>query len=150
MHDNTAFYQYNGHGDVTRLTDFNGNSETYTYDAFGNQLGKQTNGEVGKNPFRYAGYQYDEESELYYLNARYYDPKTARFLSEDDPSYGNLNDPLSLNLYTYCANNPLMYIDPSGHIYYSEDWTIVNKIDTKRERLRGKALSKSDFFIVWS
>ena len=120
-YDNTAFYQYNGRGDVTRISDFNGNSEIYTYDAFGNQLSKTTNGEVGDNPFRYAGYMYDEESEYYYLNARYYDPKTARFLSEDAPGYGNLNDPLSLNLYTYCANSPLVYTDPSGHIYYSKD-----------------------------
>ena len=127
-YDNTAFYQYNGRGDVTRISDFNGNSEEYTYDAFGNQLSKTTNGEVGNNPFRYAGYMYDEESEYYYLNARYYDPKTARFLSEDAPGYANRFDPLSLNLYTYCANSPLVYTDPSGHapeeggFWYRDEW----------------------------
>jgi RHS repeat-associated protein len=68
------------------------------------------------NPIRYAGYQYDEETGLYYLNARMYDPKIARFLQEDT-YLGDPSDPLSLNLYTYCSNNPLMYYDPSGHNY---------------------------------
>ncbi len=63
---------------------------------------------------RYAGYQYDSETGLYYLNARYYNPDTARFLSEDT-YYGNAADPLSLNLYTYCINNPIVYWDPTGH-----------------------------------
>jgi len=48
------------------------------------------------------------------LNARHYDPGMARFL-EVDTYTGELNDPLSLNLYTYCHNEPLMYSDPSGH-----------------------------------
>ncbi|WP_031342329.1 RHS repeat-associated core domain-containing protein, partial [Ruminiclostridium papyrosolvens] len=56
-----------------------------------------------------------KETDLYYLNARYYDSKTARFLSEDTYT-GDPNDPLSLNLYTYCLNNPLIYIDPTGHV----------------------------------
>ncbi|MFZ5987822.1 MAG: RHS repeat-associated core domain-containing protein [Bacillota bacterium] len=62
----------------------------------------------------YAGYQYDNETGLYYLNARMYDPKIARFLQEDT-YLGDPNDPLSLNLYAYCHNEPIMYIDPSGH-----------------------------------
>jgi RHS repeat-associated protein len=66
------------------------------------------------NNITYAGYQYDSETGLYYLNARYYDSKIARFLSEDTFS-GYAADPLSLNLYTYCSNNPIIYIDPTGH-----------------------------------
>ncbi|QNU68451.1 RHS repeat-associated core domain-containing protein [Ruminiclostridium herbifermentans] len=61
----------------------------------------------------FSGYQYDETG-LYYLNARMYDPKTARFLQEDT-YLGDRSDTLSLNLYTYCANNPMIYYDPSGH-----------------------------------
>lgn len=67
------------------------------------------------NPIRYAGYQWDKEEGLYYLNARYYDPKIARFLSEDTYR-GDPNDPLSLNLYSYVSNNPIRYYDPTGHI----------------------------------
>lgn len=66
------------------------------------------------NPIRYSGYQYDEESQLYYLNSRYYDPKVASFMNEDTYK-GDLSDPLSLNLYTYVSNNPIIYYDPMGH-----------------------------------
>ena len=70
------------------------------------------------NPYRYAGYEYDGESELYYLKARYYDPAIARFMQED--SYmGDMADPLSLNLYAYCRNEPMMYYDPDGHTLIS-------------------------------
>jgi RHS repeat-associated protein len=111
--DNEAYYYiYNGHADVTALIDTDGNiAATYYYDAFGNIL-EQT-GDVDNN-ITYAGYQYDDETGLYYLNARMYDPKIARFLQEDTYR-GNPNDPLSLNLYTYCLNNPLIYWDPTGH-----------------------------------
>jgi RHS repeat-associated protein len=106
------YYLYNGHADVTALIDTDGNiAATYYYDAFGNIL-EQT-GAVDNN-ITYAGYQYDEETGLYYLNARMYDPKIARFLQEDTYR-GDPNDPLSLNLYAYCRNNPLVYWDPTGY-----------------------------------
>lgn len=44
-----------------------------------------------------------------------YDSVTARFITEDDSQYTKSNDPLSLNLYTYCHNEPIIYIDLSGH-----------------------------------
>lgn len=114
----TLYYMYNGHADVTALIDVSGTIQnTYYYDAFGNIL--ETSENVN-NPFTYAGYQYDKETGLYYLNARYYDPIIARFLSEDT-FRGIQNDPLSLNLYTYTANNPLKYYDPSGHWYEETD-----------------------------
>jgi len=84
---------------------------TYSYDAFGNII--ESTGNVD-NSIRYAGYQYDVETGLYYINARMYDPLTARFLQEDTYT-GNPNDPLSLNLYTYCHNDPVSYDDPTGH-----------------------------------
>lgn len=106
------FYMYNGHADVTALIRPDGSeAATYYYDAFGNILEKT--GDVNNN-ITYAGYQYDEETGLYYLNARMYDPKIARFLQEDTYT-GTANDPLSLNLYTYVKNNPLIYYDPTGH-----------------------------------
>ncbi len=109
---NNLYYMYNGHADVTALIDNTGAVQaSYYYDAFGNIL-DQT-GSVNNN-ITYAGYQYDTETGLYYLNARYYDSKIARFLSEDTLA-GDPNDPLSLNLYTYCSNNPIMYVDPTGH-----------------------------------
>ena len=62
----------------------------------------------------YAGYQYDAETGIYYLNARMYDPVIARFLQEDT-YLGDTKDPLSLNRYSYCNNNPISYYDPTGH-----------------------------------
>ena len=114
----TYFYLYNGHADVTALLKPDGTiAATYYYDAFGNIT--DTTGSAN-NSITFAGYQYDAETGLYYLNARMYDPKTARFLQEDT-YLGDKNDPLSLNLYTYCANNPIIYHDPTGH-FFKEIW----------------------------
>ncbi|WP_076308031.1 RHS repeat-associated core domain-containing protein [Paenibacillus odorifer] len=68
------------------------------------------------NPFKYTGEVYDEETGLYYLRARYYDPSMRRFLNEDTYE-GQIDNPLSLNLYTYVINNPLKYIDPTGNMH---------------------------------
>ncbi len=110
----TLFYLYNGHADVTALIDTSGAIvASYYYDAFGNIL--ESTGDIN-NSIRYAGYQYDEETGLYYLSSRMYDAKIARFLQEDTYG-GDLNDPLSLNRYTYVQNNPIIYYDPTGHFF---------------------------------
>ncbi|MEN6314095.1 MAG: RHS repeat-associated core domain-containing protein [Clostridiaceae bacterium] len=106
------YYLYNGHGDVVKLINASGSLvNEYDYDIFGNPL---LVNESRTNPFRYAGYFYDDETGYYYLNARYYDPKNARFITEDT-YLGKYTDPLSLNLYTYCHNSPINAWDPTGH-----------------------------------
>jgi RHS repeat-associated protein len=108
----SSWFMYNGHGDVTALTNgANTVQATYYYDAFG--VHREQTG-AADNPYRYSGYTFDEESGLYYLKARFYDPELARFMQEDTYR-GNSADPLSLNLYTYVSNNPLVYWDPTGH-----------------------------------
>ena len=108
------YYFYNAHGDVVGLSGAGGGEVVrYRYDAFGTPVSVEGDAD---NSITYAGYQYDEESGLYYLNARYYDSMTARFLTEDTYG-GRAGDPLSLHRYTYCANNPLRYTDPSGHFF---------------------------------
>ena len=73
------------------------------------------NNSVAKlNPFRYRGYYYDSETGLYYLNSRYYDPSIGRFINADDISYIQPTDINGLNLFAYCGNNPVMYVDPTG------------------------------------
>ena len=67
---------------------------------------------VKENPIRYAGYYWDRKTQYYYLQARYYDPRPARFISEDTYE-GEIVSPLSLNRYTYGHNNPLQFIDPT-------------------------------------
>jgi RHS repeat-associated protein len=110
---NQYFYLYNGHGDVVQITDQNGNIvNNYAYDEWGNIIDQV---ETIDNPFRYAGEIHDPETGLYYLKARYYDPSIGRFISEDSFE-GAVTNPLTLNVYTYGYNNPLLYIDPSGNI----------------------------------
>ena len=66
------------------------------------------------NPIRYRGYYYDEDTGLYYCNARYYSPKWRRFISSDA---GNLNPEVvnGLNQYCYCGNDPVNIVN-SWHI----------------------------------
>ncbi len=95
-----------------QLIDSEGNvANSYTYDAWGNPTWKQ---ETVSNPIRYRGYVYDDETGLYYLKARYYDPAYGRFLTEDTFE-GEVKNLQSLNLYVYAENNPLVYVDSSGH-----------------------------------
>ncbi|WP_306465188.1 RHS repeat-associated core domain-containing protein, partial [Thermaerobacillus caldiproteolyticus] len=95
------------------LTDAQGNVVArYEYDTWGKLLSKS--GEMAaENPYRYAGYQYDEETGLYYLIARYYHPTHGVFLSMD-PDPGDSDDILTQNGYTYANNNPVMLVDPDG------------------------------------
>jgi RHS repeat-associated protein len=126
----TYYYHINGHGDVTALTDANGNVVAqYQYDAWGNILSK-TGAMASANPYRYAGYYYDEETGLYYLMARYYDANIGRFITRDT-FHGFEDDPHSLNLYAYTKNNPVMYVDPDGHyvqIVYTALRYLIEKV----------------------
>ncbi|WP_371811785.1 RHS repeat-associated core domain-containing protein [Brevibacillus sp. HB1.3] len=107
-------YYYNSHGDVVKIKAPNGNVlNTYDYDIWGNLIADKVK-ETISNPFMYAGEMFDKESGFYYLRARYYDPKIGRFISEDTYK-GQVDNPLSLNRYTYTHNNPIRFIDPSGH-----------------------------------
>ena len=103
-------------GDITCIYDTAGNRVvTYTYDAWGKILsvtGTAANTIGRYNPFRYRGYYYDNETGFYYLNSRYYDPAVGRFLNVDSDLYNNI---LGYNLYIYCNNNPIYYVDPYGN-----------------------------------
>ncbi len=86
---------------------------SYVYDAWGNVL-YQEGSYAAKNPHRYAGYQFDVETNNYYLMARFYNPKAGVFTSMDlEP--GDDDDILTQDVYTYANNNPVMLVDPDGH-----------------------------------
>ncbi len=94
-------------GSTAYITGNDGHAENcYLYDAYGNVLESR---ESIDNRILYTGQQCDQETGQYYLRARYYNPAAGRFLQEDTYRGDGLN------LYAYCANNPVMYYDPSGH-----------------------------------
>ena len=105
-------------GDITEIVDKDGKAVAeYAYDAWGNML-TENNGTlaVGKlNPFRYRSYVYDEETGLYYLQSRYYDPLTGRFVNADVYADTQSGTPLSTNMFAYCENNAINNVDYSGN-----------------------------------
>ena len=108
----TGFYTYDPRGSVSGVTGMEGYIwQSYRYDAYGNiTFGKpQYN-----NVYGYNAESYNPNLDAIYLRARYYNPTTADFMTED--SYlGDISDPLTLNRYSYVKASPLNYIDPSGH-----------------------------------
>lgn len=108
------YYRKNLQGDVIAIVDEAGNEAgRYTYDAWGN-CSVNGSGVMSANPFRYRGYYWDDEAGLYYLNTRWYDPETGRFISPDSINYLDPESINGFNLYAYCLNNPVMYSDPYG------------------------------------
>ena len=109
-----TYYHFNAHGDVVALTNESGSkTKSYSYNAFGVEHNEST---LDDNPFRYCGEYYDKETKTIYLRARYYNAAQGRFTQQDGWEYANPEDPLSLNLYTYCWNNPVRYKDYSGNV----------------------------------
>lgn len=124
--DEQYYYTKNGQNDIIGI--LNNNFEkiiTYEYDSWGklisikdeqgNNITNDTNSIGYKNPYRYRGYRYDNETGLYYLQSRYYDPEIGRFIGADDllaTSCGVLEH----NMYAYCNNNPINQMDSSGDI----------------------------------
>ncbi len=138
LNDVQYLYITNQSGDVRGITDAQGNLiAQYAYDEWGKLLSIDAENEENRavaeiNPLRYRGYYYDNETGLYYLQSRYYNPEWCRFISADGFGYINTNRPLNINAYVYCVNNPILYVDPSGNAYVSD---------------AGKAIS--DFIGIW-
>ena len=124
------FYAINAQGDVEGLFQVTLNSDTgkyeqtwygrYTYDAWGNVTATTaagnapgTNTLVYRNPIRYRGYVYDNETGWYYLQSRYYDPVTHRFINADSLASTGQGF-VGTNMFAYCLNNPSNYIDKDG------------------------------------
>ena len=130
----TYYYATNLQGDVvmifgrTAVTDANGNTTGYTvksygyytYDAWGNVTAHTATGStpastslIYRNPLRYRGYIYDNETGFYYLQSRYYDPANHRFINAD--SFASTGQGFTgTNMFAYCNNNPVALADSNG------------------------------------
>ena len=111
------FFLKNLQGDIIAIT--NGDGDTvarYSYDAWGKcTIDFDSTGYIADiNPFRYRGYYLDRETNLYYLNSRYYDANTGRFINADSPEYVSVQGG---NLFAYCGNCPTKNADYLGFCY---------------------------------
>lgn len=119
------FYQKNIQGDVISVVCVNTSQKvaSYVYDAWGNHIVLDDSGNVVTNhshigfinPFRYRSYYFDDETGFYYLKSRYYDPRIYRFISMDGLNYLNPSVVNGLNLWIYCFDNPVSFIDSNGN-----------------------------------
>ena len=116
----TYYYVTNLQGDVVAIVSGQGRlMGSYSYDAWGNV--SSSNGFSATltqlNPLRYRGYTYDSETQLYYLQSRYYDSEMGRWINADDTAYlGADGTLLSNNLFAYCSNNPVIKVDKTGNL----------------------------------
>ena len=124
-------------GSILRLLWLNGKTAAlYGYGSFGEDLyGNQ--GE--KQPFGYTGYRFDSITGTYYAGAREYQAENGRFISSDKIGYVNPVNHMSFNLYSYCMNNPVNYVDRMGNdIYYFYDPTMflgLSKFQSKTDAI---------------
>ena len=111
----TYYYVLNLQGDIVKLVTSSGSVvATYEYDAWGNILSK-SGSMADKNPLRYRGYYYDSETGFYYLQSRYYDPTTRRFVNAD--CYESTGQGfIGTNMFAYCNNCPVNCFDPTGRV----------------------------------
>jgi RHS repeat-associated protein len=111
------YYVFNALGDVTHLFDSSGDVVVeYRYDSYGNLDDSITLSGVGlANPYRYRSYRFDNETGYYYLQSRYYNPETGRFINADGIIRSS-ETTLGHNMYSYVNNNPIMLVDVNGYL----------------------------------
>ena len=106
------WYQKNLQGDIIAIYDNTGTRKTtYSYTAWGHTIYGRSLPIDFDNPFTYRGYYYDHDLHLYYLNSRYYDSTNCRFINADSALYHQM---LGYNMFAYCNNDPVNYVDYSG------------------------------------
>lgn len=128
--NNPLYYLSDALGSTVAITNMNaGIIDNNRFAPYGEPLSPVAkNSRLTNSPWGYTGESHDIEAGLVYLRARYYEPGTGRFIQQD--SYlGDINIPLSRNLYAYAQNNPLEYIDPSGNNVKDIIYGIAEAVD---------------------
>ncbi|MDX2227876.1 MAG: RHS repeat-associated core domain-containing protein [Verrucomicrobiae bacterium] len=104
----SAYYVYDGNGNVMNLIDSaNQTVATYEYDPFGRKL--LSTGTLASQPFQFSSKEFSEVTGLNYYGLRFYNPQTGRWLSRDPIAESG-----GINLYGYCLNDPVNFVDPWG------------------------------------
>jgi len=112
----TSYFHADHLGSTSVLTDSNGISEEdNTYYPYGDTYTHTGTSDVA---YKYTGKERDSTTDLYFYEARYYDPVLGRFLTPDT-FVPNARNPQSFNRYSYANNNPIIFIDPTGHFFKS-------------------------------
>ena len=115
----TYWFEKNLFGDIVAVYNSSGTKlVSYLYDAWGNQtVTTHVTGTAAQyNPFRYRGYYYDADFGLYYLQSRYYDSMSYRFINAD--IFVSTGQGLTgSNMFAYCGNNPVNFVDPTGEFF---------------------------------
>jgi RHS repeat-associated protein len=147
--NNPLYYLSDALGSTTAITNMNaGIIDNNRFAPFGEALSPVAkNSRLTNSPWGYTGESHDIEAGLVYLRARYYEPETGRFIQQDSyPYFGEIEQPLSRNLYAYSNNNPIMNTDPSGHSSKPYDITIPFKTSIKSLHDIRIAISKEKRF----
>ncbi len=122
----TYYYILNLQGDVVQIIDANGVMQAeYVYSPWGEIISAE--GDLAEvNPLRYRGYYYDSETGFYYLRSRYYDPENHRFINADTYASTDSGDAISCNMFAYCNNNLVVFLDSTGMYSISAVTTLVS------------------------
>ena len=129
----TSYYEQDGIGSVSALTNSAGAlAKTYTYDSFGNFTASAG---LVTNPLQYTGREFDPETGIYYYRARFYDPHSGRFMSEDPARFDQGG-----NFYVYVSNTPTLLIDPTGLVAYCPAAN-ANQIQADADNARRRLLA---------
>ena len=130
------YYVKNLQGDIVKILDEDGQEKAdYVYNAWGDIISQSDDELASINPLRYRGYVYDEDTTMYYLQTRYYDPTTGRFINADDTAFiGSSGTAIGDNIYAYCENDPVNNVDYTGQWFHSLK-TFKLKISAKQQEV---------------
>ena len=139
-YEKMQFYYHPDHlGSSSYITNLDGEVVQHIeYVPFGEVFVEERNN-IWNTPYLFNAKEFDEETGLYYYGARYYEPRLCLWISVDIEQENHPN----ISTYTYCLNNPIIFIDPDGKGIWTKIGKAVIKVGSKVARNGLKALSQT-------